>query len=209
MPKTYKRRSTRSHSTRTRRTKRQGTSLRSIVLALSVGILILAYLIYQTDTQKKDPYTVTGAPSISADFINSVLAHYRSPAHGKGQALYDNGLRYGIDPAYALAFFMEESDCGTRGMATITHSLGNIRATSGHPSYKGYRMYATWEEGFEDWYKLIANLYVQQWGLNTVDEIIPVYAPAADNNDEQAYIHMVKYLVDTWRSGTIDARSHQ
>ena len=64
-------------------------------------------------------------------------------------------------------------------------------------------MYRTWEEGFEDWYKLISNLYVAQWNLTTVDQIIPVYAPSSDNNDVAAYIQAVKNAVDTWRSGNV------
>ncbi len=54
------------------------------------------------------PYAVLGKPTITADFINQVLASYNSPAAGKGQALYGLGVKYGIDPAFALAFFMHE-----------------------------------------------------------------------------------------------------
>lgn len=149
-------------------------------------------------------YNVVNSPTIDVDFINRVLVHYHSPAQGKGQALYDKGVKYGIDPAYALAFFMEESTFGTRGIATVTHSLGNIRATDGHQGYHGYRIYTSWEEGFEDWYRLIAQQYVNRWGLTTVDQIIPVYAPNSDNNNEAAYIHSVKLAVDTWRSGVVE-----
>ncbi len=149
-------------------------------------------------------YTVVGTPTINAKFIDSVLEHYHSPAAGKGKALYDYGVKYNIDPAYALAFFMHESTFGTQGVAQVTHSLGNIRASDGYPNYAGYRLYHSWEEGFNDWYKLISDLYVGQWGLSTVDQIIPVYAPTADNNDEGAYIQNVKNAVDTWRNGVVE-----
>jgi len=149
-------------------------------------------------------YTVVGSPTIQAAFIDSVLEHYHSPAAGKGKVLYDDGVKYNIDPAFALAFFMQESTFGTQGIARVTHSLGNIRASAGYPNYGGYRLYYSWDEGFNDWYKLISNLYVGQWGLSTVDQIIPVYAPTADNNDENAYIQNVKNAVDTWRNGTIE-----
>ncbi len=149
-------------------------------------------------------YKVAGKPSIDAAFINRVLDYYQSPAAGKGQALYADGLKYGIDPAYALAFFMQESSFGTQGVATVTHSLGNIRATPGHPAYDGYRKYTTWEEGFEDWYRLIKQQYVAH-GLSTVEQIIPVYAPGSDNNDETSYIQSVEVAVDRWRSGSLDA----
>ncbi len=149
-------------------------------------------------------YRVVGSPTVTADFINRVLDHYHSPAAGKGQTLYDDGIKYDIDPAYALAFFMQESTFGTQGVARVTHSLGNIRATSGHPQYAGYRLYRNWEEGFDDWYRLISNQYVGQWGLLTVDQIIPVYAPGSDNNNENAYIQSVKNAVDTWRHGSLE-----
>ena len=42
---------------------------------------------------------------------------------------YNLGIKYGINPAYALAFFVHESGCGTKGVARFTKSLGNIRTT--------------------------------------------------------------------------------
>jgi len=35
-------------------------------------------------------------------------------------------VRSGIDPAWALAFFVVESQAGTRGVARITRGIGNI-----------------------------------------------------------------------------------
>jgi len=153
------------------------------------------------------PYSVLGKPTITADFINKVLQDYGSPAAGKGKALYDLGVQYGIDPVYALAFFLHESGFGTQGEARVTHSLGNLRCI---PNYDcidqdrgGYASFPSWEEGFKAWYALIRNLYVAQWGKTTIDQIIPTYAPRADNNDEKAYINAVKHSVDTWRAGTL------
>ena len=51
-----------------------------------------------------------------------MLETYHSPAVGKGQALYDLGVKYGIDPVYALAFFWHESRFGTTGEARVTYS---------------------------------------------------------------------------------------
>ncbi len=148
-------------------------------------------------------YVLEVKPSVNADFINEVLDYYHSPAAGKGQVLYEDGVKYGIDPVYALAFFMQESSFGTQGVATMTHSLGNIRANAGEPSYDGYRKYDTWEAGFEDWYRLIAQQYVGKWKLTTVDQIVPVYAPGSDNNDVATYIANVKNAVDVWHSGLV------
>jgi len=74
------------------------------------------------------PYSVVASPSIEVAFINQVLSTYQSPAEGSAPALYDLGVQYGIDPVFALAFFMHESSFGTQGEATKSLSLGNLRA---------------------------------------------------------------------------------
>jgi hypothetical protein len=147
-----------------------------------------------------DRFDVRGRPSISAALINQVLAAYGSPMAGDGPALYSLGVKYGIDPAFCLAFFVHESAAGTKGEAVLTHNLGNIRSTPGAPSLNGYRLYDSWLDGAEDWYRLISSLYVAGWRLTTVDQIVPVYAPAADNNDPTAYIDDVEQLVSAWRA---------
>ncbi len=205
MPKTYRKRSHRS-TIRGRNFRIKFTFGRFGVMVVIAGILITWWLKTNTDAAfQSSSYSVVGQPTISAAFIDRVLDYYHSPAVGKGQALYDDGVKYGIDPVYALAFFMHESSFGKTGVARTTHSLGNIRTSEGYQDYKGYRMYKTWEAGFEDWYTLISDQYVQQWELTTVDQIIPVYAPSSDNNDVAAYISAIKKAVDTWRSGSIEA----
>ena len=154
------------------------------------------------------PYSVLGKPTISVDFINQVLASYHSPAAGKGKALYDYGVKYGIDPVYALAFFLHESTMGTTGVARTTLSLGNLRCIPARPCVptgsNGYfAQMNSWEDGFEQWYKLIRNLYIAQKGLVTVDQIIPVYAPSSDHNDVKGYIAALKRYIDVWHAGIL------
>jgi hypothetical protein len=155
---------------------------------------------YRSAPASIDDFAVRGAPTVSVSQINRVLATYDSPLVGQGQALYDLGVKYGIDPVFCLAFFVEESAGGTRGEAVLTHSVGNLRPEPGAASLDGYRYYNTWLEGAEDWYRLISNVYVDQWGLGTVPAIIPVYAPSGDNNDVASYINTVEQLVSTWRA---------
>ena len=64
-----------------------------------------------------DGLSILGAPTISPQKIDEILASYNSPAVGYGQAMYDLGLQYGIDPIFCLAFFVHESTAGTRGVA--------------------------------------------------------------------------------------------
>ncbi len=178
--------------------------LPSLVLGWFACLVVLMLLPLQAEAAT---YSVQGKPTVTVKFINAVLAAYHSPAVGKGQTLYDDGVKYGIDPVYALGFFYQESRLGTTGVARVTLSLGNIR-TPVTPdcrchAYQGYRKYATWEDGFLDWYKLIAKLYVTQWRLTVVNSIVPVYAPSSDHNNVVAYIATVKHTVDTWRNGQI------
>jgi hypothetical protein len=196
--KSYKRRRGRRRQPKQLHTSLLERRLLLLCLAAAIGLVVLLFW----PEEPAGAYSVVGRPSISAAFINRVLAAYHSPAAGKGQALYDDGLAYNIDPVYALAFFLEESRLGTQGVARVTHSLGNIRASPGDANYEGYRRYASWEEGFADWYRLIADDYVAH-GLSTIDQIVPVYAPASDGNDEAAYIRTVKLAVNTWRSGVL------
>ncbi len=154
------------------------------------------------------PYSVVGHNSLSVAFMNSVLAYYHSPAAGKAQALYNDGVKYGLDSAYALAFFMHESSFGTTGVARVTLSLSNMRCV---PEYRclnengGYAIFDTWEQSFEAWFKLIRNLYVAYWGRITVDQIIPKYAPNSDHNNEAGYIASLKHTIDLWHAGIIQA----
>jgi hypothetical protein len=118
-----------------------------------------------------DSYTVTGIPTISAEFMNRVLAAYSSPAAGTGQQLYDLGVQYSIDPVYALAFFMHEDSFGKTGWGAVNHSLGNSRCSGWSVCQGGYRSYATWADGYQDWYNLILNGYVR--GQVTIPDTIP------------------------------------
>ena len=127
---------------------------------------------------------------------------------GTGQALYDLSRRYGIADEYALAFFQYESAFGTTGVAQVTRSLGNIRCSQGYHCIAGYRAYPTWQAGYEDWFKLIKFGYVtgqvsRKCPCVTVQQIIPVYAPASDHNNEAAYIAAVFSAVAAWRVGRV------
>ncbi len=193
-------------------------SFSSIVLLLTALIcLLLALLLYggkrfsslsgqsplNSFVQVQGSYAVDGPPTLSVGFLNRVLSASHYPAAGLGQALYDGGVRYGIDPAYALAFFQHESNFGRTGWAAVNRSLGNIRCSAGYACQGGYRSYTSWQAGFLDWYHLIRTLYIDQWHLTTVAQIIPVYAPASDGNNVAAYIQAVEQAVQRWRAGQV------
>lgn len=150
--------------------------------------------------------SVIGGPSLSGDYINQVLANAGSPAQGTGNDFYNDSVKYQIDDVYALAFYRHESSYGTAGEAVSSLSIGNLRCVSqgyedlGPWCADGYAHWPSWQSGIEAWYRLIRNVYVNQWGCSTVESIIPHYAPADDHNDEEAYIASVESSVSNWRS---------
>jgi hypothetical protein len=147
---------------------------------------------------------VRGRPSLSPSFINRVLAFYHSPAAGLGQAMYTDSLRYHIDDAFALAFFLHESRFGTTGVARYTHSLGNIICTPGWLRCVGrFRWYSSFAAGCLDWFRLLATEYLPR-GLSTLARIVPVYAPSSDGNNVSGYINAVVAAVTMWRAGKLE-----
>ena len=143
--------------------------------------------------------SVVGAPSLSAAKIDQILSSAESPAAGTGQNFYNDSVQYGIDDAYALAFFKHESSFGTAGAATQTLSIGNINCTAGYSCIGRFRAYSSWNAGIDDWYRLIKDVYIGQ-GLTTVESIIPHYAPSSDGNSPDGYIAGVNQDVATWRA---------
>lgn len=164
---------------------------------------------------KPGPFSFIGKPTLSASFINQVLASYHSPAAGLGQQLFSLGVKYGIDPADALAFFMHESLFGTTGEARKTLSLGNERCVADRPCIDqdrgGYAQMESWVDGFDHWYTLVLNGYI--YGsvtiplvghpCLTIEQTIPVYAPSSDGNDEAAYIAALEHELQTWHLGQL------
>jgi hypothetical protein len=125
-----------------------GTALLTNAPVLSVPIanpFTNTHLVTVTHAAPSTAYTVLGKPSLSAAFIDRVLDHAQSPARGTGMALYALSMLYGIDDAYALAFFQHESQFGTTGMARVTLSLGNIRCSAGYQCVKGLLTVALFE----------------------------------------------------------------
>ncbi|HMW89215.1 MAG TPA: hypothetical protein PLC15_01900 [Candidatus Obscuribacter sp.] len=147
---------------------------------------------------------IKGPPSANADQIQTFLEKMGSPAAkeaGFSQALYTACTERGIDPAVAVGFFLQESTCGRYGRAHDNHSLGNIkgRAPESGGTDGTFRRYDTWAEGARDWARLIDESYVQKRGLSTLSQVIGVYAPSSDGNNENRYVATVKGVVENFK----------
>ncbi len=149
-------------------------------------------------------HDVRGEPSLTGGQVDTILARYGSPALGTGPVWEDLSRQYGIDNAYALSFFITESTVATdphwsgrKPGGSTTHNIGNIVCASYPRCYGRWRDYATWEEGIADWYRLIAEEYINARGTVTVEQIVPIYAPAFEN-DVPRYIAGVVRRVAAW-----------
>jgi Mannosyl-glycoprotein endo-beta-N-acetylglucosaminidase len=170
---------------------------RAAVQSSSVATSSIALVNHARTAEQQ--HSVLGVPTISAARIDGILCSYNPNVCGTGQALYDEGKKYGINPAYALAFFKHESLYGLYGVAASNKGLGNIRCTPGYECLHGFRKYASWSAGYEDWYKLISSLYVGTMHKSTVEAIIPTYAPSVENN-VHAYITAVCSAVQDYQA---------
>lgn len=141
-------------------------------------------------------------PSTSAAAIQRALRDAGSPLADTrprhagityAQYLWDRGKESGIDPAVAMALFWHESHYGTLGMATLTHDLANARPDTTGPQLCNddgcYAYDSDWFAGIDRMYALLRRYH--SWGLLTVDQLVPVWAPPGDFNDDGAYIESV------------------
>lgn len=151
------------------------------------------------------PYSPLGAPSINFETFYYFLKQANSPALPEAVLLYNTCIKLYCDPAVALAFFEHESSMGKQGASAENKSWGNIRCTEGFAcrttSNNGkFKIYPTWNDGLIDWVILMRETYATKWKLFSLEEIIPRYAPSADNNDPNGYINTIKKLVTRYRN---------
>jgi hypothetical protein len=153
-------------------------------------------------------------PSVTQQQVAHALFDAGSPLAGSwprrdkydyAEYIWNAGRALGIDPAVFLGFFHHESGYGLAGMATVTHSPGNLRCyNSSLPgSYcdnvnGGYEAYQTWFDGIDGMYALLWH-YGHVLGLRHVDQVVPVWAPNSDGNNDSAYIQGV---LDTMQQAT-------
>lgn len=150
---------------------------------------------------KPSPYIVMHKPTVTVAAINNMLAAHHSPVAGQGQMIYDESVKYGLDPAYMVSTFAHESMFGTRGEATKSKSPGNLRCIANAGCADGYAQFDTWQAGFDALGKLVAgSLYVGDHRI-IPETIIPRFAPSGDNNDEAAYIAAIEHITDVLRAG--------
>lgn len=138
-------------------------------------------------------------PRITRQYFEQILQSAGSPAAPVAAECYDIVCSYGLDPTVGLAFFQHESSYGQAGVAVRALNWGNLRkGKRAREIQSGFAFYDDWRDSLRDWCELIRNVYIDQWGLDTVDKVIPRYAPAADGNVPVQYIAAVENQVLDW-----------
>ncbi|MCS7092069.1 MAG: glucosaminidase domain-containing protein [Patescibacteria group bacterium] len=162
-----------------------------------------------------DQTCVFGPPSenFTIEKIEQILIQYNSPALKEGAKIWiEIPKKYGIKAEFIFAIATAESGIGSNqnwaGLkpdGSTSNNAGNITCSENWEGrcYKGFRDYDTWAESIEDlciliWFYALG--YINGRELTTVEQIIPVYAPASDGNNPTLYIQTVVQLMKQWGS---------
>jgi hypothetical protein len=79
-------------------------------------------------------HIIAGPTLTKASFVDRLRA-VGSPALASGSAIYDELIRTGVNPAFALGLYHAESSSGTRGYARTTLNWGNMLYHSWQTAY--------------------------------------------------------------------------
>ncbi|MDP9315358.1 MAG: glucosaminidase domain-containing protein, partial [Chloroflexota bacterium] len=154
---------------------------------------------------------VVGPPSIPYETVLRVLTlRPASPLLPLAPEIWTLSEEASVDVAFALAIWLKESEFGTTGVSVSTQNPGNLTCAAADPTRRSgctgrWATYANWSDAVADWFTYIQRRYVAQ-GLTTVEAILPVYAPASEN-DTAVYIAQVTTWLRDWGSGTVGSAS--
>ena len=141
--------------------------------------------------------SIVGAPSVTPAVVDAVLAREGSPLAGQSATILAEGRRAGIDPVFLLAVVARVD--APNPLPDAAHNVGHVLAAAGQPAANGFRVYPSWRAGIAGWYGLMRTLYVDRWGLRTLDAIWPVYAPGPREQVE-AQLGALEAMVTAWRA---------
>jgi hypothetical protein len=158
-----------------------------VVLTIVIGAIAIMWGMGKLDFSGANPDGASDGSSsvifsrqeskVSAGTLDAYLEKYAGEKlRGKGQAFYDLGVRYDIDPAFAVAVSQKETSLGRQTCQGISQSCNNLfcmKATGGaggSGACGSWASYGTPEQGIEAFYSLIKTGYVDS-GQDTIAEI--------------------------------------
>jgi hypothetical protein len=153
-------------------------------------------------------YSLIGPSDMSFSAFAATLRMNGSPAAAEASTMYLVLTSLDVRPAPFLAFFRHESRLGTTGICKDYNlrNPGNVRTperlsapvVEQVETPRGqFVRYKTWYDGTADWaYRMTGPKYAGR-GLTTVRQVLPIYAPARDDNDPEAYARAVLADIET------------
>jgi hypothetical protein len=130
-------------------------------------------------------YPLLAPPTISAAAFTAALAGSPALEEAPGDAYYNLCVSNDVDPAVALAFFQQESNCGLLPGAAEHKNWGNLWDAQAN----ALGTYATWLDGLRDWCARLQRPAYTAHGAPTIASIVPIYRPAgAKQNGNDWYI---------------------
>jgi hypothetical protein len=167
-------------------------------ITLSSNGVIQRTIALREGVDTSDTFSLSHAPSITAEQFDTILRDYNSPAAGVGIPITAYAKEKQIDTAYVLYMFIQESTAGTSpNWNAATRNPGNIICAGYSTCIGRFRQYSTWEEGFKAQIDLLAD-YRDTNNIQDIDTAMHKWAPPSEN-DTAAYIDTLKQHVDTWR----------
>jgi hypothetical protein len=96
-----------------------------------------------------------GPSRITLERFTAILEMAQSPLAPDANEAYKILVSYGIDPAWALAYWNSLNDYGKRGNASLTRNVGHVPSTCGdghgYSYYAGLVAYYKWIDGVLEW----------------------------------------------------------
>ncbi|HMA34512.1 MAG TPA: hypothetical protein VKY74_08525, partial [Chloroflexia bacterium] len=130
-------------------------------------------------------YPLIGPPTMSLETFTAVLTATGSPAlqEASGDAYYNMCVSNAVDPTVALAFFQQESNCGTADGSADRKNWGNLW----DPDTNAVAIYPSWQLSLRDWCNRLQRPVYTAHGSPTIATIVPIYRPAGAQQHGNAW----------------------
>ncbi|MGI8588146.1 MAG: N-acetylmuramoyl-L-alanine amidase [Chloroflexia bacterium] len=144
---------------------------------------------------------ISSPPTISRERFRAVLQDANSPALAEADTLYDLAVANGVNPAVALAFFVQISRAGTayaNPAKAGNHNWGEVLGDGA--GLGGVQAYPSWAEGLRDWIRIVGVIYAGE-GMTTVRSVAAHYHPGGTANTA-SYAQALIDRINAWREPT-------
>lgn len=106
------------------------------------------------------------------------------------KTFYSKSLEYSVDPALALATFIQEVGWNGSELWFNAKNAGGIKCFTDACTADGYQIYSNEVEGIESMIKHI-HIYQTEYGLKTVDEIRNLWS---ESDDTENVLRLIKII---------------